>query len=385
MGEKGAIKSSRISKIIIKTSAKLNHIELFPHQVVLSLPACSTYLHNMNFERLPPTLRDHISATDWLKLTSARGRADNTVLAYGYVLADFIRFCQTKKIDYLQATRQQVITYFNDLDSRPLLRNGIVVQQGLSTASRKQRFAVLRLYYGYLIHEKIRNFNPLDSEIHVARNRHGNSKRGFITHKKKSNWIPDRNQLDKIFDAMKNEPIRNKVMFMLSYECALRRGELCLLEVNDISIGKHGNFLHIRGETTKTKQPHTAKFSDETRNILIKYMAKRSTISSKANESLFLSESTQNKGKAISFWTWTKAIRIIAQRTRLPRLTPHTLRRLGISHFADQGKSMREVSDFAAHKSEGSTEIYIHRTPDALHDTIEAGLLRIAQSKQQKS
>jgi len=339
----------------------------------------------MNFERLSPILRDHTSAMDWLKINSARGKTDNTVFAYSYALADFIRFCQTEQIDYFQATRQQVISYFNDLDNRPLLRHGIVVQCGLSTASRKQRLAVLRLYYNYLIHEKIRDTNPLSTEVQVTKNRYGNSKRGVINHKKKSSWIPDANQLDRIYDAMKNESLRNKVMLMLSYECALRRGELCLLQVDDISLGKHGNFLHIRGETTKTKKPHTAEFSDATKNMLIKYIAKRSTITNKDNKFLFVSESTQNRGKTITVWTWTKAVRIIAQRTHLPRFTPHTLRRLGISHFADQGKSIREVADFAAHQSEDSTRIYIQRTPDAIHDTIEASLLKIAAYKQQKS
>lgn len=92
---------------------------------------------------------------------------------------------------------------------------------------------------------------------------------------------------------------------------------------------------------------------------------------------LFLSESCRNYGKPISIWTWSKAIARIAERSNLPRFTPHTLRHLCLTDLARANWDIHEIAAFAGHRSVQTTTLYIHLSARDLVEKLARGMKEI--------
>ncbi|MCB2410757.1 tyrosine-type recombinase/integrase [Hymenobacter lucidus] len=308
----------------------------------------------MEFAKIISLLGDYPSASNWLMTKSACGCADNTVMSYTYVLLDYFKYCVQHQIDHHLATSEEILNYFVSLKERSLL-----------DASRKHRLAVLRLYYSFLKEENICATTPIKASL---------SFRGKLTRA----WVPDAEQWDKVIDVLYEEPLRNRLMLSLAYDCALRRGELCALLISDVGIGSAGDIVSIRHETTKTRRARRVRFSEGTKRLLIQYLAARSTRPVRPDTALFVSESKRNRGQHISIWTWTSVMKDIASRTKLPRLTTHTIRHLSITNKAEDGWALHEISHFAGHANLSSTLRYIHPRRDDVRDSIGKALIRIA-------
>ncbi|MGI4734866.1 MAG: tyrosine-type recombinase/integrase [Janthinobacterium lividum] len=339
----------------------------------------------MDFTKIAPRFADYPRALNWLMLkSSVFGNSDSTIMSYSYVLSDYLAYCAQHQIDYLKATSLELAGYFHALTNRPIIRKNRPLPRQLSDGSRKHRLAVLRLFYLHLEEEKEHlkeeNKSPAVPIWHgfSAKRKRGFSGGGELPVKQHVAWIPDREQWGRVLDAMQTEPLRNQLMLCLAFECALRRAELCALRVSDIAQGSGENMVYVRAETTKTKRARRLYYSDGTKRLLQQYLNLHHRDAQRADEALFVSESKRNRGQGISVFTWASVVKRIAHRTRLPHLTTHTMRHLGISVFASKGWDSPYVSMFAGHQSPSSTRIYLHPLPDAMHHSIEQALGRRA-------
>jgi integrase len=93
------------------------------------------------------------------------------------------------------------------------------------------------------------------------------------------------------------------VMFALSYDTALRREELCLLQTGDIDPTRR--LVQIRAETTKNRQGRIVPYTSSTATLYINYLNHRRDLSRERGP-LFLSESRRNHAQPISIWTWSE-------------------------------------------------------------------------------
>ena len=326
-----------------------------------------------------PRFADHPTVLDWLMLKSDFGNADNTIVSYSYVLSDYLAYCAEHQIDHLQATPQHLAGYFRALTNRPIKRKGQVIQRQLSNSSRKHRLSVLLLYYIYLKEQGIRGNIPIPHGF-SAKRRHVPNHHGELPVKHTAAWIPDREQWERILRAMQSESLRNQLMLSLAFECSLRRAELCALQVRDVMWGSGGNMLCLRAETTKTKSARRVYFSEGTKRLLLQYLNIHHAGNRGTDAALFVSESKRNRGDAITVWAWVHVVKGIAQRTRLPRLTTHTMRHLGISAFAAKGWHGPYVSLYAGHKNQSTTALYTHPWPDSAQHSIEQAVVRLTAS-----
>src|SRR5437879_11629208 len=92
-------------------------------------------------------------------------------------------------------------------------------------------------------------------------------------------------------------------MLAMSYDAALRREEVCSLEVADIDPAHR--LLRIRLEVTKNRRERVVPYSLATSELFSRYLQMRRELSRERGP-LFLSESCRNYGKPISIWTWSK-------------------------------------------------------------------------------
>jgi len=230
---------------------------------------------------------------------------------------------------------------------------------------------VLRLFYDYLVEEGIRLHNPVRQS---STSRSGFATRGLVVRYRKLPWIPtDQEWLD-ILEGARTESFRNRLMLVWSYDCALRREELCGLQTRDIDPAHR--LIRIRAESTKGRRERIVPYSEPTGELYAQYLRHRQHLS-REREFLFVSESRRNRGQPLSIWTWSKAMLGIARRSGVLSLTTHTPRHLRLTDLARSNWDLLEIAAFAGHRSTQTTVLYIHLSGRELAAKLERGMAEI--------
>ncbi|WP_077923896.1 tyrosine-type recombinase/integrase [Spirosoma sp. 209] len=311
---------------------------------------------------LPPAGR-------WLTIQFDLGLAPATIDAYGRALVDYLRFSQQHTFVVETATREHIAAYVHHLANQPAVRPTPDRTAGLANATMQQRLVAVRLFYDFLVEEGLRTQdNPVRRGIYTPHKGFGGSReRGLIPHYQKLPWIPSDEEWSALLTVLKQEPIRNRLMFALSYDAALRREEICTLQTGDVDPTRR--LITLRAEATKGRRSRVVPYSPATGQLYMAYLHQRQRLSRQRGP-LFLSESRRNRSQPISIWTWAKAIRTIARRAGLPRFTSHTLRHLCLTDLARAGWDIHEIALFAGHRHTDTTLIYIHLSGRDLADRL---------------
>jgi integrase/recombinase XerD len=221
---------------------------------------------------------------------------------------------------------------------------------GLANATRHIRLTAVRLFYDYLVEEGARAANPVTRG--TAR-----GGRSIIARQRRLPWILSDDDWRAILAAARVEPLRNRLMLALAYDCALRREELCSLATGDID-PSYGT-VTIRAETTKTRCGRVVPYSAATADLFAAYLPERRHLA-RTRGPLFLSASTRNSAAPIGRWTWSKVVRSLGLRADVPQLSTHSFRHLCLTDLARSGWEVHEIAAFAGHRNIQTTLIYIH-------------------------
>ena len=114
-------------------------------------------------------------------------------------------------------------------------------------------------------------------------------------------------------------------MLALSYDCALRREELCAIDTRDID--PSSRLIRIPAENTKNRRERVVPFSEGSAQLFAAYLKERSGLV-RERGALFLSRSRRNTGRPLSILTWSKVVEGIADRSGVLEFTTHTARHL---------------------------------------------------------
>jgi len=328
-----------------------------------------------------PLVDETETARTWLEIQHRLQLAPKTIDAYGRSLNDFLGFCARYAIEPETVTREQVALYVQDLATRPNPKSVHVLTFptgcGLSNSTMQQRITVLRLFCDYLIEKQLRPDNPVGRGHYVpGKGFAGARDRGLIPHFKVLPWIPDDSEWLRILTAFKQECLRNRVMFCLAYDGALRREEVVTLELGDFDVAYRQ--IHIRPEVTKGGRSRVVGYSAVSSRLLSQYLQRRRELSNKAGP-LFLSESHRHFAGPISLMTWSKVVEKIADQIGLPRLTTHTLRHLRLTHMARARLDLHQIATYAGHASLETTLQYIHLAGVELTEAVSRSLAGFEQ------
>jgi len=330
-----------------------------------------------------PLASSHNTSHAWLQIQANFGLAPNTIDAYARGLEDYLHFSLPRQIQIEQASKEHVASYVHDLLTRPHLGGSnirsIGSRSGLANATLQQRLTVIRLYYDYLIEEGLREYNPVGRGKYTSgKGFAGKRERGLIPRYKKLPWIPTEAEWQRIIQVAKAESLRNRVMLALAYDAALRREEVCSLEIRDLD--PPHRIINIRAEITKNRLQRVAPYSTSTSVLLVSYIHHRSQLS-RSQGLLFLSESHRNHARPISIWTWSKVVESIARRAEVPRFSTHTLRHLCLTDLARAGWDIHEIATFAGHRNTQTTLQYIHLSGRELSLKLANGMNSIHERR----
>jgi integrase/recombinase XerD len=311
---------------------------------------------------------ENLHAREWLKFQAARGLAANTIEAYGRDLDSYLEFLQSQDISFESVIRPTIGAYvrsITDVAVPRVRKKGLQARTTLAHATLQQHLTVVRLFHDFLVEERICARNPLRPTV---------AGRSFIQRQHRLPWIPNEEDWQTILEACKQEPLRNRVMLAMSYDAALRREEICSLDTMDIDPAHR--MVRIRAEKTKNRTERIVPYSPATSELFGSYLLIRRALSRERGP-LFLSESCRNYGQPISIWTWTKAIARVAERSNLPRFTPHSLRHLCLTDLARANWDIHEIATFAGHRGVQTTALYVHLSGRDLANKLARGMAEI--------
>ena len=254
--------------------------------------------------------------------------AFNTVSSYKRDLLKFLSFLSGRSISEWSVIDSDILNIFV-MELR---------HKNISGKSLKRYLSSIRVFFNYLIENKIIQTNPALS----------------IQTPKVERGLPKTIDFDDLTSMMtlntsSYKELRSVLMIELLYSCGLRVSELVSINLADFDMNE--GFVKVMGKGGK------ARFSpvgEVTLSVLKRYLEKRPHCNSDA---LFLNQ----KNIRISTRTVQNVVKSRALAVGISiNVHPHMLRHAAATHFLQSSHDLRSVQEFLGHKSIKSTQVYTH-------------------------
>ncbi len=273
-------------------------------------------------------------------LSVERGLSRNTIISYQKDLNAYIGFLENKAIDALAKTKKNDITNFMLYQK----------DKGLSSNSIARRLAAVRMFYRFLVRERMLESDPTS----------------LIDSPKLWKKIPETLSVNEI-EALLAQPnlkdkqgIRDRAILETFYATGARVSEVVNLKLDNVNLDI--GFLRCIGKGNKERIiPLGRKAIESLKRYLQK--CRPELLKKKESEFLFLNRF----GKKISRQSLWKMIKKYAQAARIKKpIHPHILRHSFATHLLERGADLRSVQEMLGHSNISTTQIYTHINKDRL-------------------
>jgi integrase/recombinase XerD len=273
-------------------------------------------------------------------LSVERGLSRNTISSYAKDLDLYTDFLAGKGIDALSRTSKNDIVNFmlNQKD------------KGISPNSTARRLAAIRMFYRFLVRERILKSDPSS----------------VIESPKLWKKIPETLNINEI-QALLTQPnvrekqgIRDRAILETFYATGARVSEVVNLRTDNVNLDV--GFLRCVGKGNKERIVPLGKKAIEG---ITRYLesSRQKFLKKKESEFLFLNRS----GTKISRQSLWKLIKKYARDARIKKpMRPHILRHSFATHLLEGGADLRSVQEMLGHSNIATTQIYTHINKDRL-------------------
>ena len=273
--------------------------------------------------------------TDFLDyLTVEAGLADNTILAYGRDLKQFLQFCQGNGVSKIAGVTPQFVQKYICH----------VAHTDKSENSARRALVAIRMFLRFA---KLMGLIADDGA-------------GLLESPKIWQRLPvicNKPQVLKLLEApCPEEPyyLRDRAMLELLYATGMRASELAGLRVTDLNFDV--GYLRCTGKGNKERIIPVGRTAIETTEAYLKDLRPR-LAKPGGGTSLLLSRTGRSLTR-IEIW---RLVKKYAARAGMPRnLTVHTLRHCFATHLLSGGADLRSVQEMLGHVDIGTTQIYTH-------------------------
>lgn len=247
-------------------------------------------------------------------LSAIKGYSDNTVVAYGKDLRDFVAYVREvdEKVTWRSVTQGLIQSYVVSLHERDLENTTI-----------KRRVAAIRSLYDYFKTQGYISENP-------AR---------FVQTPKKVKKLPNTISAGAIRDALESTgtPLKTKCMIALMIETGIRLQEMLDLETKDFQAANRS--IRILGKGGKER---TVYYGEWSRKYLNKYVGYR-------KGRLFDDEQRDVRREVYE---------TLSKFTHARQLSPHAIRHTFATTMLRNGADIKSIQALLGHESVKTTEIY---------------------------
>jgi integrase/recombinase XerD len=267
-------------------------------------------------------------------LSIERGLSRNTLKSYKQDLAKFVEYLGRKNTAKIKdVTKRDILKYLYFLKDK-----------GLSPNSISRNLVVIKVFYRFLVAEKVLKENVT----------------GVLESPRVFRGIPEVLNMHEVIamleapDARSLLGTRDKAALELMYATGMRVSEIVDLMSKNLNLDM--GFIRCTGKGGKERIIPVGK---KARLALLKYLEKaRPRLSRRSHDAhLFLSR----LGKKISRQSLWKMFKKYARLAHIKkRITPHTLRHSFATHLLEKGADLRSVQELLGHADISTTQIYTH-------------------------
>jgi integrase/recombinase XerD len=275
-------------------------------------------------------------------LTVEAGLSENTILAYGRDLRDFLEHCKSGNIKQLSGIKPAIIQDY--------LR--VLTKDQKSESSIKRALVAIRMFLRY---SKLMGFIDDDFTAILEGPKIWQRLPGICSRRQVINLLnaPDR-----------AEPfyLRDKAMLELLYATGIRASELAGLRISDLNLDI--GYLRCLGKGNRERVVPVGKAAI---NATVEYLDKlRPELAKPFSDNFLLLSRTGRPMSRIEIW---RLVKKHARRAGMPRnLTAHTLRHCFATHLLTGGADLRSVQEMLGHVDIATTQIYTHVDQERLRE-----------------
>ena len=268
-------------------------------------------------------------------LSVERGLANNTIASYREDLLAYAGFIRSRSIESLSRTGKNEIIGFMLAQK----------DKGLAANSVARRLAALRMFYRFLVRERIVNSDPTS----------------LIDSPKLWKKIPETLSVNEI-EVLLSQPdirqklqgVRDKAILETLYATGMRVSEAVNLRKDQVNLAI--GFLRCIGKGNKERVIPLGKKAIASIERYLK-VSRPLLLKNKDSEYLFVSR----LGKKISRQSFWKMIKLYARAARIKKpIRPHILRHSFATHLLERGADLRSVQEMLGHSNIATTQIYTH-------------------------
>jgi integrase/recombinase XerD len=273
-------------------------------------------------------------------LSVERGLARNSIISYRDDLRAYAGFLKINSLDSLGKTTKSDVSNFMLYQK----------DKGLASSSIARRLAAIRMFYRFLVRERIIKNDPTS----------------LMDTLKLWKKIPETLSLNEIEvllaqpNVRQRQGIRDRAILETLYATGMRVSEAANLKLDNANLDI--GFLRCIGKGNKERIiPMGKKAIVSIRRYL---ESSRSDLLKKREcEYLFLSRS----GKKLSRQSLWKLIKRYALEAKIKKpIWPHILRHSFATHLLERGADLRSVQEMLGHSNISTTQIYTHINKDRL-------------------
>ena len=269
-------------------------------------------------------------------LALERGLSENSTHAYYSDLDSFILYLQENRVfSFEEVTRDHVLDFLS-----------LCKDQELESATIARRLVAIKVFFRYLLQEKVLEHNVTD----------------IMDSPKLWRILPEFMTGDEVsaflraFSAKSKDPLefRNRCMMEVLYSCGLRVSEMANLKLGNIVFDE--NILRVLGKGSKERIVPVGKIAMQ---FISKYLkdCRPQLLKNAAIPYLFLS----NNGRKLDRERIWMVVKEAAVRAGISKdIHPHTLRHSFASHLLENGADLRAIQEMLGHADISTTQIYTH-------------------------
>jgi len=269
-----------------------------------------------------------------LFLSFEKGLTKATIAAYLADLEDYFYYCKRYNIQYLNATRKEIISYLESIR-----------KADYTTATICRRLVTLKTFYRYLMNEHLIT-EEITDVIESPKLWHKLPE--FITLEETEALINQFNHNDPL-------SIRNAAIVELMYSCGLRVSEILNLKVS--SLNQDENLIFV--QNSKRNKDRLVPYGQSASKKLKRYFQESRLILVDEGEAEWLFPSVN--GKQLTRARIWGLIRDAAKMAGIKKnVHPHTLRHSFATHLLRNGADLRIIQELLGHSDLKTTQNYTH-------------------------
>jgi integrase/recombinase XerD len=275
-------------------------------------------------------------------LTVEAGLSENTILAYGRDLKDFLEHCKSSNIKHLSGIRPAIIQDY--------LR--VLTKDQKSESSIKRALVAIRMLLRY---SKLMGLIDDDFTAILEGPKIWQRLPGICSRRQVINLLNAPDPAEPFY-------LRDKAMLELLYATGIRASELAGLRIPDLNLDI--GYLRCLGKGNRERVVPVGKAAIE---ATAEYLDKlRPRLAKPFSDNFLLLSRTGWPMSRIEVW---RLVKKYAARAGMPRnLTAHTLRHCFATHLLTGGADLRSVQEMLGHVDIATTQIYTHVDQERLRE-----------------